>query len=76
MRFHCVREMDTVARYGGDEFIVLIEAICEEQDDAIHKVALVAEKIRESLTQPYKFNGLEHNNSPSSLSGLPSKKCL
>lgn len=56
----CIREADTAARFGGDEFVVLIEAISEEQADAERKVALVAEKIREALAQPYNLNGQQH----------------
>ena len=61
----CVREMDTVARLGGDEFVVLIESISSDQEEASHKVGLVAEKIRESLARPYHLNGHEHLSSPS-----------
>jgi len=61
----CVREMDTVARLGGDEFVVLIEGVSDAQDEASHKVGLVAEKIRESLACPYNLNGHEHHSSPS-----------
>lgn len=49
----CVREMDTVARFGGDEFVVLIEAFGNNRGDVTRKVALVAEKIREALARPY-----------------------
>src|SRR3989338_1098337 len=61
----CVREMDTVARLGGDEFVVLIEGISDDQDEASHKIGLVAEKIRELLATPYNLNGHEHESSPS-----------
>ena len=61
----CVREMDTVARLGGDEFVVLIEGVSADQEEASHKVGLVAEKIRESLACPYHLNGHEHQSSPS-----------
>ena len=61
----CVREMDTVARFGGDEFVVLIETISNDRDDATRKVALIAEKIREVLAQPYKLREHEHHSSPS-----------
>ena len=61
----CVREMDTVARLGGDEFVVLIEDVSNDQEEASHKVGLVAEKIRESLARPYRPNGHEHHSSPS-----------
>ena len=61
----CVREMDTVARLGGDEFVVLIEDISDDQEEAAHKIGLVAEKIRESLATPYNLNGHEYHSSPS-----------
>ncbi|MEO6975303.1 MAG: diguanylate cyclase [Gallionella sp.] len=61
----CVREMDTVARYGGDEFVVLIEDVSQDETDASHKVVLVAEKIREALAQPYKLKRHKHQSTPS-----------
>ena len=48
----CVREVDTVARFAGDEFIVLLEDFqCSEHATAI------AEKIRHSLNQPFELSG-------------------
>lgn len=44
----CVRESDTVARIGGDEFAVLLSCISSAQDAFI-----VAEKIRCTLHQPF-----------------------
>jgi diguanylate cyclase (GGDEF)-like protein/PAS domain S-box-containing protein len=48
----CVRESDTVARIGGDEFIVLLNDI-DGKEDAI----LVADKIRQALCQPLNLAG-------------------
>jgi len=61
----CVREMDTVARLGADEFIVLVENVSDNQDDASRKIGLVAEKIRESLASPYYCKGHQILSSPS-----------
>jgi diguanylate cyclase (GGDEF)-like protein/PAS domain S-box-containing protein len=44
----CVRESDTVARIGGDEFCVLLPGIENEKD-----VAIVADKILHALRQPF-----------------------
>ncbi|MFA7350344.1 MAG: EAL domain-containing protein [Methylotenera sp.] len=44
----CVRETDTVARMGGDEFAVILANVREEQDAAV-----VAEKIIEALRLPF-----------------------
>ena len=49
----CLRENDTVARQGGDEFIVLLP----ESDGPA--AALVARKILEAITQPVNFDGHE-----------------
>ncbi len=48
----CVRETDTVARIGGDEFVVLLESI---QSPA--SASDVAEKIRTCLSQPISIGG-------------------
>lgn len=44
---HCVRDTDTVARIGGDEFVVLLESI-HTPADALQ----VADKIRAALRHP------------------------
>jgi diguanylate cyclase (GGDEF)-like protein/PAS domain S-box-containing protein len=61
----CVREVDSVARLGGDEFVVLIEEVDENAEEATQKIALITEKIRESLCLPYQLDGNEHHSSPS-----------
>lgn len=61
----CIREMDTVARLGGDEFVVLLEDAGGDRQDAMRKVATVAEKIRELLARPYRLYEHEHHSSPS-----------
>ena len=48
----CVRASDTVARIGGDEFVVLLPAIESDQDAMV-----VAEKIRAALCRPFDLAG-------------------
>lgn len=50
----CVRESDTVARQGGDEFVVLLLGV-EKATDA----GQVATKIAESVARPFDLNGQE-----------------
>lgn len=50
---NCVRDTDTIARFGGDEFVVLLEGLSSTQAAAAMHADSVAEKIRESLAQAY-----------------------
>ena len=49
----CVREIDTVARFGGDEFVVIISELHPEKSYAKNLVNVIAEKIRMALSTPY-----------------------
>ena len=62
---YCLREMDTVARFGGDEFVALIEEMDQNAEAASQKASLIAEKIRAALSAPYHLNDFEHHSSPS-----------
>jgi len=61
----CVREMDTLARLGADEFIMLIEDVGDNAEETSRRVGMVAEKIRECLSRPYFCNGLPLSSSSS-----------
>ena len=45
--YHCLREMDTVARFGGDEFAILLENITNPED-----AAKVSKKIIQEISKP------------------------
>jgi diguanylate cyclase (GGDEF)-like protein/PAS domain S-box-containing protein len=49
----CVREVDTVARFGGDEFVVLLSELNKDEIESGEQARVVAEKIRTLLSQPY-----------------------
>jgi len=48
----CVRETDTVARFGGDEFLIIATEI-----NAPENAAQIAEKVIQLVSQPVIFNG-------------------
>lgn len=48
-----VREADFVARYGNDEFIVLLDALSERENEAITMAEKTARKILATLSQTY-----------------------
>ena len=50
---NCVRGMDTVARFGGDEFVVMLSELEENKTKSTVHVLAVAEKIRTSLSEPF-----------------------
>ena len=52
----CVREMDTVARFGGDEFIVMLGDLDEDKAESAAQAGVIAEKIRTGLAEPYLLN--------------------
>jgi diguanylate cyclase (GGDEF)-like protein/PAS domain S-box-containing protein len=59
----CVRGADSVARLGGDEFIVMLEGLGAEVDQAAAQARVVGEKIRSSLSKPYRLGEIEHLSS-------------
>ena len=48
----CMRSDDTIARIGGDEFVLLLEAINRPD-----KITVVAEKVQQAFTDPLEING-------------------
>ncbi|MDP1933509.1 MAG: sensor domain-containing diguanylate cyclase, partial [Nitrosomonas sp.] len=48
----CVRDLDTISRQGGDQFIILLPDIYEAND-----VAIVAQKILEIFRNPFLIDG-------------------
>lgn len=49
----CLREIDTVARFGGDEFVIVLSEISLELNKAVEQVKIISEKILAALVEPY-----------------------
>lgn len=49
----CLREIDTVARFGGDEFVVMLSELDLDERRSILIARLIAEKILAALSAPY-----------------------
>lgn len=51
----CVREMDTVARFGGDEFVVILSELVAGKEESAALTKSVAEKILIDLSKPFQL---------------------
>jgi len=49
----CLRAVDVVARFGGDEFVVILNELSTDASESAERAALVAEKIRAALDKPF-----------------------
>jgi diguanylate cyclase (GGDEF)-like protein/PAS domain S-box-containing protein len=58
----CLREMDTVARFGGDEFVLVLCELDKDKARSTLQSNVVAEKIHATLAEPYELQ-LQRENS-------------
>ncbi|WP_229255760.1 putative bifunctional diguanylate cyclase/phosphodiesterase [Duganella sacchari] len=60
-----MRKADTVARIGGDEFVVLLGHLSHTLHEASHAALTVAEKIRTTIGQDFSIEGQTYNSTAS-----------
>ncbi|MBQ0756952.1 MAG: EAL domain-containing protein [Amphritea sp.] len=57
-----VRKTDTVARFGGDEFVIMLTDLDSESEVAMNQIRNLSEKILEAQNQYYNFSGFNHHS--------------
>jgi diguanylate cyclase (GGDEF)-like protein/PAS domain S-box-containing protein len=55
----CIRDTDTAARIGGDEFVVVLENLSESQEESASQAKQVAEKILTRIAEPHTLSQRE-----------------
>jgi len=61
----CIREGDTISRFGGDEFVVLLEDLSVQPIEAAVQVEDIANKILSSINAPYQLASHHYTSSTS-----------
>ena len=59
--------IDTVARFGGDEFVVLLSTLSPDQAKAHAQAATIAEKVRALLAEPYLITVTSEDQPPTTV---------
>ncbi|MCC5859248.1 MAG: EAL domain-containing protein [Ectothiorhodospiraceae bacterium] len=62
---HCLREGDTVARFGGDEFVVVVGELGSDPGSAAEKAQAIGKKIQSALVRPYRIGRDIFHSTPS-----------
>lgn len=55
-----IRQEDTVARWAGDEFVIMLSELGGDAEEAGRRAGVVAEKILTSLSRDYDLDGLTY----------------
>ena len=61
----CIRDGDTVARLGSDEFVVMLENLSENNIEAATQAETVGTNVLKVFEQTFKLEQSEHHSSPS-----------
>lgn len=60
-----VRSTDTISRFGGDEFVIMLADLSDDIDVAYTVSETIAEKIFNLFSSPFKLRGNEYHITPS-----------
>jgi diguanylate cyclase (GGDEF)-like protein/PAS domain S-box-containing protein len=61
----CIREDDTVARFGGDEFVVMVENLSEDVNEALVQIESIGNKILDAFAPLHLLATHNYKNSSS-----------
>jgi diguanylate cyclase (GGDEF)-like protein len=61
----CVRVGDTVARMGGDEFVVMLASLSVDERDAAIQAEAIGEKIIKTINQAFQLKDVTYHSTPS-----------
>ena len=56
-----IRQSDTVARQGGDEFVILLDNLSSEMSETASMAQHLGEKLRKAMEKPFNLNGIEYS---------------
>lgn len=56
-----LRTCDTVARFGGDEFVILVTKLGNDEDRAKDELYKIGQKLLQAIVIPYHFLMIEYN---------------
>ena len=59
----CLHEDDTIARQGGDEFVVVLESLGDNPEEAAARSEELGQRILAVLREPYELEGGAHHSS-------------
>ena len=63
----CVRVVDVVARFGGDEFVIVLSEIGVNKAEATAQSRLIAERLRANINRPYVLQYMEGKDTSSNV---------
>jgi len=66
----CLREQDTIARFGGDEFVILIEELGANETQAVATAHAVGQKILQAIGAPPETGLLQHRRGTASIGAV------